>query len=69
MKILLENINKHFFLVLPLSIYYMNAVHYYNLFLLTDTKDSQGVHTSNINEIAFNAVAVKWNPRESNVKV
>ncbi|XP_076093814.1 uncharacterized protein LOC143064677 isoform X3 [Mytilus galloprovincialis] len=34
-----------------------------------DTKDSQGVQASNINEIAFNAVAVKWNPRDSNVKV
>lgn len=37
--------------------------------VFTDTKDSQGVQASNIDEIAFNAVAVKWNPRDSNVKV
>ncbi|OWF54580.1 uncharacterized protein LOC110443256 isoform X2 [Mizuhopecten yessoensis] len=34
-----------------------------------DTKDSQGVLTSSITEVAFNAVAVKWNPRDSPVKV
>ncbi|XP_069126198.1 uncharacterized protein [Argopecten irradians] len=34
-----------------------------------DTKDSQGVLPSSITEVAFNAVAVKWNPRDSPVKV
>lgn len=40
-----------------------------HVLIFSDTKDSQGVQASNINEIAFNAVAVKWNPRDSNVKV
>ena len=35
----------------------------------TDTKDSQGVSANSITEIAYNAVAVRWNPKESNVKV
>ncbi|KAK3089720.1 hypothetical protein FSP39_005877 [Pinctada imbricata] len=34
-----------------------------------DTKDSQGVQPSNITEIAYNAVSVRWDPRESPIKV
>lgn len=35
----------------------------------TDTKDSQGVQACNITEVAYNAVAVRWNPRDSPIKV
>lgn len=35
----------------------------------TDTKDSQGVQVCNITEVAYNAVAVRWNPRDSPIKV
>nr|XP_022317386.1 protein grainyhead-like isoform X2 [Crassostrea virginica] len=34
-----------------------------------DTKDSQGVQACNITEVAYNAVAVRWNPRDSPIKV
>ena len=35
----------------------------------TDTKDSQGVQACNITEVAYNAVSVRWNPRDSPIKV
>ncbi|KAL5016848.1 hypothetical protein ScPMuIL_006437 [Solemya velum] len=34
-----------------------------------DTKNSQGVVPSSIDEISYNAVAVRWNPRDSPIKV
>ncbi|XP_025110819.1 grainyhead-like protein 2 homolog [Pomacea canaliculata] len=34
-----------------------------------DTKNSQGVGPNSISELAFNAVSVKWNPREGPVRV
>jgi hypothetical protein len=34
-----------------------------------DTKDSQGVQACNITEVAYNAVALRWNPRDSPIKV
>ncbi|CAL1549001.1 unnamed protein product, partial [Lymnaea stagnalis] len=37
--------------------------------LIIDTKNCQGVLPHNIEEIAFNAVVVKWNPMDGPVKV
>lgn len=34
-----------------------------------DTKDSQGVQACNITEVSYNAVSVRWNPRDSPIKV
>ncbi|KAL8574873.1 hypothetical protein ACOMHN_003433, partial [Nucella lapillus] len=34
-----------------------------------DTKNSQGVGPNSISELAFNAVSVRWNPREGPVRV
>ncbi|XP_070194105.1 AF4/FMR2 family member lilli-like [Littorina saxatilis] len=34
-----------------------------------DTKNSQGVGPNSISELAFNAVSVKWNPRDGPVRV
>ncbi|KAL8562267.1 hypothetical protein ACOMHN_037223 [Nucella lapillus] len=34
-----------------------------------DTKNSQGVGPNSISELAFNAVCVKWNPRDGQVRV
>lgn len=42
---------------------------YVRLFISTDTKNSQGVGQNSINELAFNAVSVKWNPRDGPVRV
>lgn len=36
---------------------------------LLDTKNSQGVGPNSISELAFNAVSVKWNPRDGPVRV
>jgi len=36
---------------------------------ILDTKNSVGVNSGCTEEISFNAVAVKWNPRDSPVKV
>ena len=38
------------------------------LFVL-DTKNSVGVGPSNVDEISHNAVVVRWNPRNSQVRV
>ncbi|XP_062592697.1 protein grainyhead-like isoform X2 [Saccostrea cucullata] len=34
-----------------------------------DTKDSQGVQACNITEVSYNAVSVRWNPRDSPIRV